>query len=186
MESYLFRIELEHSLGAQKLNDVFKNLGLTLITQKKGENSESREFFHELLTDDGIIETHSLFLPGEKQLSWFYLRFSICSPPKIVDHTFKLLSALNAIQPIRVKDMESLSYLHLGPKGRLSPELDVESSGYIPIDEDLFKKNPDGITKRELLLDKKRDWAVIRGGKPTLDYLENKNWLGRFLGWIFK
>lgn len=186
MESYLFKIELHQKIEAQKLNDIFNTLGLQLVEEKSGENKEQTAFFHECFTKDGIIETHSFLKPGEKKLCQFYLRFSICSPPKIVDRTFEFLVALNAILPIRVKDMESLNYLHLGPKGRLTPEFDVENSAYIPIDVTIFKQNLDGIAKRALLLEEDRNRSVIRGGSATLDYLENKNWLGRFLGWIFK
>lgn len=185
MESYLFKIELHQKIEAQKLNDIFNTLGLQLVEQKMGEHEEPSEFFHELFTDDGIIETHSFLSLGENQLCQFYLRFSICSPPKIVDRTFELLVALNTILPIRVKDMESLNYLHLGPKGRLRPDFDVERSAYIPIDVTIFKQNLYGIAKRALLLEEDREHSVIRGGSATLDHLENKNWLGRFLGWIF-
>ena len=176
LESYLFLIELDHPVGAQKLNKAFKTLGLELVSSCGSNTSEYREYFHELATEDGIIETHSFLPSNELELSRFYLRFSICSPPKVVGQTFQLLTELNKLFPIRIKDLEALNYLHLGPK----------ADGYIPIDAHIFKQNPDGIAKRTLLLDETREHAVLRGGNATLNYLDRKNWLGRFLGWIFK
>lgn len=186
LESYLFSIEFAENISEQELIKLFNGVGLKQAKQNGLELNERREYFHELLTEDGIIETRCFLPPGEKRLSQFFLRFSICSPPKIVDRTFELLATLNTIMPIRVKDLESLSYLHLGPKGRPTSGVDVENSSYIPLDVDLFKQNPDGILKRELLLDENRNHSVIRGGADTIAHLEEKNWFNQFFGWIFK
>lgn len=133
--SFLFYIEFEREIEEKTLDELLISIGLKQI-KKDGENlTDFRSYYYELITNNGIIEAHSLFSLQKDSVQKFSLRFSVFSPTEVIDQTFELLTKLNNKKPIKV--IYNHSYMLIKQEGK---EDVIRDQSHIPINAEAFKK----------------------------------------------
>lgn len=136
LESFLFYIEFEREIEEKTLDELLVSIGLKQV-KKDGENlTDFRSYYYELITNNGIIEAHSLFLSQKDSIQKFSLRFSVFSPTEVIDQTFDLLSKLNNKKSIKV--IYKHPYASVKQEGK---EDVLQDQSYIPINAEAFKKS---------------------------------------------
>lgn len=194
LESYLFYIEFDQHLGEEEVEVVLLNSGFSQT--KKEDFSDLRSCYYEYCSDRGITEAHVLFLPGKTTAGRFSLRFSVASPPSVIDQTFELIEVVHTQTPVKIFDTEIEGYLYrrlrrAGSTDELFQGLPKENEEllrqqcYIPLSAEVFKKNNLGIEKRKVIL-KNSTSGSLRGGTETFDYVRKKGLKERLFGWIRK
>lgn len=127
--------------------------------------SEYRNTCYELASKKGITEANILLSPYQTQVNHMHVRFSVVSPPNVIEQTFTFFKILSETYGFILWDTEVSNHLFLTTTDRkwsdvkwapMTPE-EVEEQALIPVDVEEFKKNKMGIRKRKLvLLDDKR------------------------------
>ncbi len=197
LEAYLFNIEFKEPVLEQEIVGLFETIGMTHLVNKFEKRTDKNygSYYFELRTEDGLTEGHCILAPTDKELSDFSLRFSVISPNRVIDQTFNLLKKLNDIRPINVYDTEIKNHVYRqlrkdkkiddwfnGLEGT-DEEAKIEKSCYIEIDADIFKKNPLGIMKRQIVTNNEKG-EIIESGSTTIDHIEKKGLFDRFIGWV--
>jgi hypothetical protein len=157
--------------------------------------TEFRSYYFELRTENGLTEANVIFEPKLSSVNEFSLRFSVLSPKAIIDQTFNILAALNSTIPIKIYDTEITNHIyrqfrkdgvvdqHFGGLENTDKENDIMQKCYIPIDINEFIKNEFGIYKRQLIISNEYG-EVIEGGEKTIEFIEKKGLLDRFIYWF--
>lgn len=194
LESYLFFIEFDQDLGEKEVEVVLLNSGFKRIEKKAF--SGFRNCYYEYASNRGTTEVHALFLPEKTTAGRFSLRFSVASPPSVIDQTFELIEVVHAQTPVKIFDTEIEGYLYrrlrrAGSTDELFEGLSDEEEEllrqqcYIPLSAEVFKKNNLGIEKRKVIL-KNSTSGSLRGGTETFDYVRKKGLKERLFSWIRK
>lgn len=197
LEAYLFQIEFKTSVDESRAIDLLKQVGMTrLATSDKNKPlTEFRSYYFELRTQNGLTEAHLLFSPSEKTIDEFSLRFSILSPKTVIEQTFDLFTKLNSLTPIKIYDTEINNHIYrqLRKDGSVDQnfegidgtdkEEEIRQQCYISIDTEAFSKNDLSIHKRHLVLSNDKG-EIIESGSKTIDYIEKKGLVDRFIYWF--
>jgi hypothetical protein len=197
LESYLFQIELDNAVDESKIIDLFKQVGMACLPTSKIKNplTDYRSYYFELRTQNGLTEANVLFAPKETSTTEFSFRFSVLSPKAIIEQTFNILSILNSVNPIKVYDTEISNHIYrqlrkdgevdkdFGGIENTEKENDIMQKCYIPIDINEFIKNELNIYKRQLIISNEYG-EVIEGGEKTIEFIEKKGLLDRFIYWV--
>jgi hypothetical protein len=199
LESYLFNVEFYNSVPEQEIVNLFVKVGMTHLSDRQEKRTAINygSFYFELRTDKGLTEAHCLLAPSDISLSDFSLRFSVVSPASVVKQTFDILEKVNAIQSIKVYDTEISNHIYrkLRKEGKVdrwlsglegtTEEEEIEKMREIPIDIEIFQKNEFEIMKRQIVLSNNKG-EIIEGGTPTIEYIDRKGIVDRFIGWVKK
>lgn len=199
LESYIFNIEFDKPIPESEIIGLFAQVGMAHLSHRQEKRTADNygSFYFELRTDKGLTEAHCLLAPSESCLPDFSLRFSVVSPPSIINQTFDILEKFNAIQSIKVYDTEIKNHIYrkLRKEGKVddwfnglegtTEEKEIEKLLEIPIDIEIFQKNEFGIMKRQIVLGNK-EGEVIEGGSPTIEHIDKNGLFERFIGWVKK
>lgn len=197
LEAYLLNIEFKEPVLEKDIVEVFDKIGMTHLAGKFEKRTDKNygSYYFELRTENGLTEGHCLLAPTDRELSDFSLRFSVVSPKSVIYQTFDLLKKLNDIRPINVYDTEIKNHIYreLRKEGKVDDwfnglegteeEEKIEKLCYIDIDPEIFKQNRLGIMKRQIVTNNERG-EVIESGSTTIDHIEKKGLLNRFIGWV--
>ncbi len=197
LEAYLFQIQLSRPVDESDVVDLFKKIGMTCLpTSAKNKSlTEYRSYYFEARTQNGLTEANMIYSPSEKNSDEFSLRFSVLSPKIVIDQTFDLLSKLNSLMPIKVYDTEIHNHLYrqLRKNGVIDQnfegiegtdkEKEIQLQCFIPLDKVAFSRNDFSIHKRNLVLSNDKG-EVIENGSKTIDAIEKKGLVDRFIYWV--
>ncbi|OQP59578.1 hypothetical protein A3860_36930 [Niastella vici] len=156
-ESYLLQVNFKNPVPQTEIKDIIESAGASFLAGKS--NTESidthREFYFEIRSALGLTEICVLLTPGERNVKYFTLRFSILSPSSVIDQSFAFLNKLNSLRIIKVLDTDN----------KLK-KLDLSA--------DKFKLNKVRIRKRQIIINNKTG-LVIEGGGVSTEYIYNNN-----------
>ncbi|MBU1849467.1 MAG: hypothetical protein KKH40_01945 [Nanoarchaeota archaeon] len=153
-------------MDANILHYFLKNYGFKTLKRRGGLISKYREGFYELASEKGITEIHLLVPPNEKSVKDIHVRFSVISPPSVINQTFEFFKVLKEKFNLEVQDTEVGNHIWLNKTkledrkmtdliNNIPDEETFEKNAkkdVIPIDINEFKKNKLGIRKRKLVL----------------------------------
>jgi len=142
LETYLLNVAFHDSVPMADFRSLLKDCGATSATTAN-ENFEIRDSrgLTEIQVDNG----------GADGVRSLFLRFSILSPNTVIDQAFEFLTKLSMVKAIKLMDTQ----------------LKMKE---LPIDVDEFKRNPDGVKRRQIIINNQTG-LVIESGKATTDYI---------------
>ncbi|NQU98632.1 hypothetical protein HQ533_04140 [Candidatus Woesearchaeota archaeon] len=160
IEAYLFRVRFKKKVDYSELDDFLKKYGFKVVGSRDENYNQS---FYELKSRKGVTEAH-VYPSSEDKVDSFNVRFSVISPPKVIEQTFDFFAALNEKYPLEVQDTEIanhefLTTTKLDDRKIVDMEIPDDETyeknmkkTVIPIDAKKFSENELGIRKREMVL----------------------------------
>jgi len=142
LEAYLFRLSFRKNVDFSSLNNFLLDSGFKIV-KKEGDPMSKSETCYELASKKGITET--ILRLEQKWMHVLNVRFSVMSPPNVIDQTFTFFKILNETYGFKLYD--------------------TEVHAYIPIDVEESKKNKMGIWKRKSVLSDDKRKKPIRCGE---------------------
>ncbi|MBC8501231.1 MAG: hypothetical protein ISS25_01360 [Nanoarchaeota archaeon] len=161
IEAYLFRIRFKKKVDYSELDNFLKKYGFKVV---ESHDKDYKESFYELKSRKGVTEAHVYIGPDKDKLDSFYVRFSVISPPLVIEQTFDFFAALNEKSDLEVQDTEIsnhefLTTTKLDDRKIVDMEIPDEETyekimkkTVIPIDAKKFRENELGIRKRSMVL----------------------------------